>query len=316
MLSFSDAKSHILSRLHEIEPGSTPYRHLYIEEIFPSALYKALKDRAVQYHRSDGLQPRVQDNKAFVNAKYSLKRDQSPDVSLVRDIFSDREVKEAFLERFYLRDIPDLAESLRIHDEFQFTFTAANRFQNIHVDIPPKYLSFVFYLPDEPLDDEAQGRNATILYDKKLAPKFHAKYKSNSVCVFAPHFYTYHGFSTTIERPALVLFYVNEQELKAWDRNQKAGADAPPFEAYKDATQEKLLRHPLREYGDQLERLTAERDHCLVNAPLGRVMRPEDGDPGRAAYIQNIKNRAKHLVSEGVVHSLSRKHARGPLPRD
>lgn len=298
MLSLaSDIESHVLARLRDTEPGTTPFRYFYIEGLFPPIYYETLKKKAAEYHHSDALQPRVQDNKAFVNAKYRLNQDQSAEVCIIRDIFSDSEIKEAFLAKFYLGSVAGLAQSLRIHDEFQFTFTKANRFQNIHLDIPPKYLSFVFYLPDGPLDDDTQDRNATILYDKSLEPRYHAKYRSNSACVFAPHFYSYHGFSTTIERPAMVLFYVNEVELSVWNETQKTGADVTPFDAFKDATQRKLEQHPLVEYGDQAECLVIERTQCLINAPLGRVMRPEDSGPYQHAYTDNIRIRAKKLVS-------------------
>ena len=44
------------------------------------------------------------------------------------------------------------------------SYTEANKFKSIHVDIPSKFVSLVFYLPndDDNLDDETQLKNGMI----------------------------------------------------------------------------------------------------------------------------------------------------------
>jgi hypothetical protein len=92
----------------------------------------------------------------------------------------------SLLSKFYIAPKQEFCSLLCIHEEFEYIFTAAGRFQNIHVDIPPKYLSFVFYIPEcEVTSDEAE-KNATILYDRNLTPQHKARFQANSVCVFAP----------------------------------------------------------------------------------------------------------------------------------
>ena len=150
-------------------------------------------------------------------------------------------------------------------------YTAAGRFQNIHVDIPPKYLSFVFYFPEFAIDEDAELKNATVFYDKALNPHYCARYRPNSVAVFAPHHYSYHGFHSTIDREVLVMFYIHPEEHDRWWTVR--GSEVPPFEGFRNLVDEKLVRYPLIEYGDDPERRRAEHDACLVNAPNGRVLR-------------------------------------------
>lgn len=150
-------------------------------------------------------------------------------------------------------------------------YTAAGRFQNIHVDIPPKFLSFVFYFPEFAIDEDAELKNATVFYDKDLEPQYKARYRPNSVGVFAPHFYSYHGFASTIDREVLVMFYIHPEEMDRWQLLR--GQEEPPFEAIRAVIDDKLTRYPLIEYGLDPARRQAEREACQIDAPQGRVMR-------------------------------------------
>jgi len=295
MTGFEECKSRVLQGLQRTPLGVQPFHHLYVDEIFPPEFYAALKGLASEFERGGRFQARKQDNRAYVNRRCNLVNEAAPEARLVYDVFSDPEVKRAALSRFYSGNLQQLADSLCIHEEFEFTFTAAGRFQNIHVDIPPKYLSFVFYLPDGVLDEDTQRHNATILYDRNLRPYHYASYRANSVCIFAPHLYTYHGFSTTVDRPALVLFYVNPVELREFNDRVRDGADVAPYDFLMDAGARKLLAHPLIEYGDDPGRVARERAHCRVNAPMGRVIpggkaRPWPGLRGVAGLLRWVKS--------------------------
>ena len=98
-------------------------------------------------------------------------------------------------------------------------------------------------------------------------------FKQNSVCVFVPHFYSYHGFSSTRERDVIVMFLVSKTELDAWNAMRKSKRDTgPEYEGIANMIEDKLNRHPLIEYGSDPERVKLERDRCQINAPQGRVM--------------------------------------------
>jgi hypothetical protein len=267
-----DFRDHLLARIDETPAGMHPFGHMFIEDVFPAATYRALRAHMLECKYGDGVADRLQDNPAYKNRRFSLVENDAPVVEGIRSMFSDPEVKRCLLARFYMSPSEQLVGALSIHDEFEYVFTAASRFQNIHVDIPPKYMSFVFYIPEHEPAEAEQAHNGTILYDRSLQPHHPARFKPNSVCIFVPHFASYHGFSSTIDRDALVMFYVSRDSLQTWQAERRATSEEPPFTGLLDAITTKLRAHPLIEFGDSEERLQAERASCLVNAPQGRVL--------------------------------------------
>jgi len=92
--------------------------------------------------------------------------------------------------------------------------------------------------------------------------------------VFAPHFHSYHGFSSTIDREVLVMFYIHPVEQARW--LQVRGTDTPPYDAIRNVIEEKLERYPLIEFGQDPLVRKRERAACLINAPRGRIIRNAD----------------------------------------
>jgi hypothetical protein len=274
--NFDAYKAHILDRVGQTPIGRTPFHHLFIDGILPDDLYAAVSRKAFQYKQHAQLLPRLQDNKAFTNDRYSLVGNDDIETQYLRGLFSDDEIKYSLLKKFYLKPDQSLVQMLRIHEEFEYVYTARDRFQNLHVDVPAKFLSLVFYFPDQELGDEERRLNATILYDKELKPHYQAQYRANSVCVFAPHFHSYHGFATTRDRAALVMFYVDKELVEKHQRVVREAKPAMRLEAFKDTIQSKLETYPLLEYGASHNRIVSERKQCRINAPRGRVMRDED----------------------------------------
>ncbi|WP_375208051.1 hypothetical protein [Hyphococcus sp.] len=269
---FDAYKAHVLAAARAARVVEKPFYHMYIEKIFPDELYEAVNKRISVYEDKKKLGQRKQDNPEHVNNRFNLKDSTEPEITYIKRLFEDKDVKRAFAEKFYMR--PDeMLEGLRVHhDEFEVIYIPKGRFQNIHVDIPAKFMSFVFYFPrTEPTQEEAD-HNGTICYDRDLNPTYGAKYKPNSVGIFVPHFYSYHGFSSTLERRAIIMFYVNDSEFEQW-RPIALQSDEPPFNGLKDCIAAKLKKHPLIEYGDDPDRIEREREACLVNAPRGRVVR-------------------------------------------
>lgn len=269
---------HVLARIRETVVGRQPFFHAFIENIFPEDIYEDIRQHMLAHKRGGQLQDRSQDNAAFKNRRYNMFEGTDRISMLIKGVFSDEAVKTAIASHFYVGPTPEFCASLRIHEEFEYVFTPKDRFQNIHVDIPPKFISFVFYIPEGELTDDEIEKNATILYDKTLTPQYRARFQANSVCVFVPHYYSYHGFSSTIERDALVMFYVNDEEFDAWRALRAEGKDSPPFSGLLDAIESKLHRHPLIEYGLDDDKIKSERQRCLVNAPQGRVMIEKPAD--------------------------------------
>ncbi len=264
-------RAHVLDRLTNTAIGKEPFYHSYIENIFPQDYYDALRANMLSYKHSDKVQERLQDNKAFVNRRYNLVDCPDLVVRQFHAIFSDPEIKKAILSKYYIEATPDLIDGTRIHEEFEFVFCEADRFQNIHVDIPPKVASFVFYIPEQQeLTEEEEIQNATILYGKDLKPKYGARFRPNSVCSFVSHFYSYHGFASKTERDVLVMFYVHKGEFEHWKKARKN--DKPPYTGVLEAIEAKINRLPLIEYGKDPAKIQAEKEACQINAPKGRVM--------------------------------------------
>ena len=265
-------KAHIIAAAEQCEVSFEPFGHTYIENILPDELHDAVRAQMFRHKYGGTLLDRHQDSELFMNKRFSLVGNKDIEAQYIHKLFSDTDVKMAFLRKFFLDVDAAFAVSLQIHKEFEYMYTEAGRFQNIHVDIPPKFLSFVFYFPESAVSPDEELRNATVIYDKDLEPHYAARYRPNSVCVFAPHFYSYHGFSSTIDREVLVMFYISQDEFARW-AEIRGGEEVEPYEAIRIAIAEKIQRHPLIEYGrDPMVRQIA-REGCLINAPRGRVMK-------------------------------------------
>lgn len=271
MSDFLECKEYVLKKLNDSEVIKEPFRHTYVENILPEEFYQELKEFASDCKKSTKVKTRFQDSSLYQNSKYNFIDENIKVIDIFRKVFSDNDVKEALLKKFFLVNIQNLAKELELHhDEFEFTFTEPNRFQNIHLDIPPKYLSLVFYIPNDDLTEEEELQNATIFYDKDMKPYYNAKYKNNSVGVFAQNFNSYHGNSTTVDRTAIVMFYVNKSELDDWNRDKVH--DVEPYELFKDYTQKKLEKNPMIEYEGNIEKVINARKECKINAPRGRYI--------------------------------------------
>jgi hypothetical protein len=269
-------RDHVLERILTAEPGADPYRHLYVEQVFPDRFYEALRGHMLAAKADRRVEDRRQDNPLFTTARFNLAICDDPVIAAFRSVFSDPEVIASLAAKFFVDPASVSGSGLVIHDEFEYTFTQGGRFQNIHVDIPPKYLSFVFYIPEtSDLTEDDELQNATILYGDDLRPQPRARFRKNTACIFAPHFRSYHGFASTINRDVLVMFYINPAELLTWRNMRAAEGDIAPFEGIRDLIEDKLRRHPLIEFGSDEAVLRREREACRINAPQGRVLREE-----------------------------------------
>ena len=275
-LDLATIKAHVIDRLDATELGTAPFYHMWINDIFPPDYYQALlANKRMRLHSGD-FQERVQDSKEYVNRRFNLFNNDDPVIEIFRQVWSDADVKRAAYRRFYIKGVDELAERTEIHREFEYTFCVPNLFQNIHIDIPPKCLSFVFYLPDQDLDDQTELDNATILYDKSMKPEKAARFRDNSVCIFAPHFYSYHGFSSTMDRDALVMFLVEPDLFDVMRRPPKPGETK--LDAFLDSVIVKMHQYTLTEYGTDPARWEAEKLACRVNSYSGRVLLDDDGN--------------------------------------
>jgi hypothetical protein len=277
-MNFETEKEITLNAIKNSFVISEPFNHVFIENILSTELYRKLLETCKHYKSPNMIQIRNQDSNKFFNRRYNFTNSVDDTVLIFKKIFSDKDIKMELLSKFFVNPV-SFIDNIKIHEkEFEVVFTEKDKFQNIHVDIPSKFLSLVFYLPEiasESLTDDDMEKNSTVLYDETMKPYYSAKYKSNSVCVFAPHFYSYHGFSTTIERTAIVLFYIDEKLLDEHDEKiaeaHRRKRKENDFETFKNNIFEKLNKFELIEYKNK--NLEEIMKRCKINAPNGRVLK-------------------------------------------
>ena len=272
-MTFTEIRNHVLNKIETTDINIYPFYNLYVENIFPNDFYQLLKDRMLYYKYNENLQDRNWDNPIFMNKKFSLKDINDYEVDMVREVFDDSEIKNAIMKKFYYGN--HLDEMVFNHD-LQFVFTDEGRFQRIHTDIPAQFISVNFYMPEDELTEQEELDNGTILYDKGLNPCKVSKFIPNSVSFVAPHFYSYHGFNTTVKnRNTLLFFYAQKYLIKRFYDNSKNQNEEQNPDKFKDVIQWKLSKYRLIEYGsDDLEFLTKlikEKSDCKVNTLNGRI---------------------------------------------
>lgn len=275
-MDFETEKEITLNAIKNSLVLSEPFNHVFIENILSPELYFMLIERCKNFKNPEMIQVRNQDSNKFLNNRYNFTNSKDDIILMLKQIFSDNEIKMELLSKFFINPV-SFIDNIKIHEkEFEVVFTEKDKFQNIHVDIPSKFVSLVFYLPEiasESLTDDDMEKNSTVLYDETMKPYYSAKYKSNSVCAFAPHFYSYHGFSTTIERTAIVLFYIDEKLLNEHDEKiaevNRRKRKEKDFETFKNNIFEKLNKFELIEYKNK--NLEEIMKRCKINAPNGRV---------------------------------------------
>ena len=145
---FQEYRDNILSRINQGNVTKEPFYHLYIEQILPVELYDLVKAKAYYYKDQAFLKYRNQDNKEFSNPRFNLMENDDLETQYLVQLFSDPDIKWAMFQKFYAEPKRAFCDDLKIHEEFEYVYTEENRYQNIHVDIPPKFLSLVFYLPN------------------------------------------------------------------------------------------------------------------------------------------------------------------------
>jgi len=264
-------EKHVLQRINDTNIGVYPFYYLYIENIFTDDFYEKLKKQMLYYKYNSLLQDRNWDHPNFINKKYHLTNINDDTITVVKNIFNSDKIKQAFLEKFYIEYTK--CDKIVFEKDLQFVFTEKDKFQRIHTDIPAQYLSVVFYLPEDEISVEDELNNGTILYDKNLQPHKVAKFKNNSLCCFAPHFYSYHGFNTTINnRNTMLFFYANEDYLTRFYDNINNENGDMNVENFKNIIEKKITKYKLIEYGLDNNKIIIEKERCKIDGLNGRIM--------------------------------------------
>lgn len=273
-MSKENIKIHVLNKIKTSKVNTYPFYNLYIEDIFPEVFYDKLKNRMLHYKYNFKLENRNWDNPEFMNQKLSLKNIENDEIDIIKFVFDDFEIKQSLMEKFYI--YPNFIDEIVFTHDLQFVFTEKNRFQRIHTDIPAQFVSVVFYLPEDNVSKSDELNNGTILYDKDLKPVKVSKFIGNSISCFAPHFYSYHGFNTTINnRNTMLFFYAQRDLIKRFYDNSHNQNGEQNVELFKNVIQWKITKYRLIEYGvddmNFLTKMITEKMNCKINTLNGRI---------------------------------------------
>ena len=283
-MDFTAIKNHVLLQIKNTNVTKYPYYDMFIENIFPKEFYNILKQHMLdcKYRRSH--QDRNWDNPEYVNKRYDLSQVNDNEVDIVKKIFLNDDIKKALLGKFYVTT--EHHDRITFFKDIQYVFTERDRYQVIHTDMPEQFLSLVFYIPeceDDQLDDITKLNNGTTTYDKNLNPHKLSKYINNSMFCFAPHFYSYHGFNTTIpNRNTMLFFYSDEEAINKFynfvnnsTKGQKYNEEYINHVSvctFKERMLDKLLKYKLIEYNDsEISKEIKENNDCRINELNGRV---------------------------------------------
>lgn len=170
----------------------------------------------------------------------------------VENIFEDEKIKLSLFSKFF--DFPEY-----VVKNISLCKNENELFQNIHTEIPSKFLNFIFYLDDEQDD-------GIILYDRNLEPVKSYHYKKNSVFVFAPSLHSYHISKRT------TMFYINNDLHTKYEKNVNSGLQTKQnrIKMFKFNIFNKLQSFPLIEY--KTLSLIEEFKNCKINEERGKII--------------------------------------------
>jgi hypothetical protein len=264
-MSYESIKAHVLNKILAAEVEKEPFYSLYIEDILPADFYNEILSKSLYYKTKKDLSSSTLES--MPNVKYDISKESDPSMDLLKHVFMDDDVSKAMMNMFYVNVTPELQKKMYVK-EYTFSYAKKNRSQRIHTDIPCKLLSFVFYLPEPgiTLTEQEERENGTVLYDQSLNPVYKSKFKANSVCVFAPHFYTYHRFDSTIENRNTLNMFFHHKDL--FIRSVTTTPDI-----FKSYVLKKVQACPLLEY--QEKNIRQLMNDSKINYNLGAVVKDE-----------------------------------------
>ena len=141
-MDFETEKEITLNAIKNSLVLSEPFNHVFIENILSPELYFMLIERCKNFKNPDMIQVRNQDSNKFLNNRYNFTNSKDDIILMFKKIFSDKDIKMELLSKFFINPV-SFIDNIKIHEkEFEVVFTEKDKFQNIHVDIPSKFVSY------------------------------------------------------------------------------------------------------------------------------------------------------------------------------
>ena len=198
-----DIKASLQKSVRTAEQHETPYRHWYVQNVFPQPVYEVLKDMPFpvadlggvsgtrEAHNADRVYFSGENLDNFENCRAAAEAFQDPEtVRLFSDAFGGK-LKDSFVRIEYAQDI----------DGFWL---------KPHTDLGVKMFTMLIYMSDDP----AHADLGTDIYADPDTHVGRSPFRPNSAMIFIPSDNTWHGFE---KRPiqgvrrSIILNYVSNE---------------------------------------------------------------------------------------------------------
>jgi hypothetical protein len=198
-----DIKASLQKSVRTAEQHETPYRHWYVQNVFPQPVYEVLKDMPFpvadlggvsgtrEAHNADRVYFSGENLDNFENCRAAAEAFQDPEtVRLFSDAFGGK-LKDSFVRIEYAQDI----------DGFWL---------KPHTDLGVKMFTMLIYMSDDP----AHADLGTDIYADPDTHVGRSPFRPNSAMIFIPSDSTWHGFE---KRPihgvrrSIILNYVTNE---------------------------------------------------------------------------------------------------------
>jgi hypothetical protein len=198
-----DIKASLRDSVRSAEQHDTPYRHWYIQNVFPQPVYEVLKDMPFpvadlggvsgtrEAHNADRIYFSERNLDNFENCRAAVEAFQDPEtVRLFSDAFGGK-LKDSYVRVEYAQDI----------DGFWL---------KPHTDLGVKMFTMLIYMSDDP----AHADLGTDIYADADTHAGRSPFRPNSAMIFIPSGNTWHGFE---KRPirgvrrSIILNYVTNE---------------------------------------------------------------------------------------------------------
>ena len=198
-----DIKASLQKSVRSAEQHETPYRHWFVENVFPQPVYEVLKDMPFpvadlggvsgtrEAHNADRVYFSGRNLDEFENCRAAAEAFQDPEtVRLFSDAFGGK-LQDSFVRIEYAQDI----------DGFWL---------KPHTDLGVKMFTMLIYMSDDP----AHADLGTDIYADANTHVGRSPFRPNSAMIFIPSDHTWHGFE---QRPirgvrrSIILNYVTNE---------------------------------------------------------------------------------------------------------
>uniref|UniRef100_A0A6C0E054 Uncharacterized protein n=1 Tax=viral metagenome TaxID=1070528 RepID=A0A6C0E054_9ZZZZ len=103
MDNYNIYKKYTLDKINNSLTIEQPFYHVFIQDILHKDLYILLKDKNEYYKQFTS--NRLQDNKSFVNNKYSIIGSNDVVLQIFHKLFSDKEIITAIFNKFFINTL-------------------------------------------------------------------------------------------------------------------------------------------------------------------------------------------------------------------